>query len=91
MRENFNNIWPKPKLRKKNLNKNFNLKLRKNKLNKIENYFSDQFGYHSKLFPSGRACLGVIFRYLNFKKSIFILTYFWIINFYIIIKKKSVM
>ena len=74
MRENFNNIWPKPKVRKKYLNKNFNFKLKKKKLNKIENYFSDQFGYHSKLFPSGRACLGVIFRYLNLDKDKYILS-----------------
>lgn len=80
MRENFNNIWPKPKLRKKNLNKNFNLKLRKNKLNKIENYFSDQFGYHSKLFPSGRACLGVIFRYLNLDKDKYVFLNKWSSN-----------
>ena len=65
----FDYQWPSA-FTQKNI---FDLKKKKNDnkkyIIKIENFFYKRFGYQTKLFPSGRAAIAVILRYLKINRS----------------------
>ena len=57
--------WPSALGKKYNFNDKISLKDNKKKLIKIENFFKKKFGYNVKLFPSGRAAIATIIRFLK--------------------------
>ena len=61
--------WPSPpylkNVKKDKLDKKLFTKYHNDKLKNIERFFSKKFKVESKLFPSGRACIGIILKYLK--------------------------
>lgn len=69
--------WPSALGKKYNFNHKISLKDNKKKLIKIENFFKKKFGYNVKLFPSGRAAIATIIRFLKINRSNEVFTDKW--------------
>ena len=69
--------WPSALGKKYNFNDKISLKDNKKKLIKIENFFKKKFGYNVKLFPSGRAAIATIIRFLKINRSNEVFTDKW--------------
>ena len=81
---NLTHQWPSPpffkKKNTKKLNKVYKNNVHKKKLIKIEKFFSNKLGFKAKLFPSGRSCIGLIFKYLNLNKKSYVFLSKWSSN-----------
>ena len=65
----IDNQWPSPYLIPHKYKNNINEKLNRQKINYIEKFFIDKFGYDAILLPSGRAAIGLIIRFEEINRS----------------------
>ena len=69
--------WPSAFGQNCNFNDKISFNDNKKKLIKIENFFEKKLGYNVKLFPSGRAAIAIILRFLKINRSNEVFTEKW--------------